>query len=372
MLELHIPDSEVQSGTVPVSWCVDKSTLKTLAEKDVAEPYLLLVISPQENYSKQREVRKLVPLRDLMTFVEFHAPGVNRIFGLIVWVHHDVGKKALRPLQECYLRRFYGRYDTDMLEEDGDEILEGRRTYDGMTEVNASLDVTMPRECFAKEPPEWEQRWVNMAWRSMPEDQCDYRRRRLWAYSGQVVIGAIVYAFRLAAALFLLLLFGLRKIDFGSLLHPLRCVTSDIWSDAFEEGDEACGTYFVPKWTKRRFRYLFLAFMPALVIPMFLILKYGVGFSASAASLWALAGIAAVIATLAAAVIGLIAFLERRADRKKARPAEDPWYAREEEMRYLVCGSNVPRGLKDLPKSRRTIRLRFLDFKARVCRPFAR
>ena len=57
---------------------------------------------------------------------------------------------------------------------------------------------------------------------------------------------------------------------------------------------------------------------------------------------------------------------------KKVEHMEELWYTRPEEQALLSCTNGPRRQVSDLPNSRRTIRLRMLNLKARVCRPFAR
>jgi hypothetical protein len=51
---------------------------------------------------------------------------------------------------------------------------------------------------------------------------------------------------------------------------------------------------------------------------------------------------------------------------------DELWYMDKEEMDTLVCDANKkPLNISDLPVKHRTIKLRFLDLKSRVCRPFS-
>ena len=74
MLELQITDNDVSTGSVQISWCVDAEVLKELADKKVKEPQLVIVVAPEgDNYDLRKEMRKVVPLKDLMTYMEFRA-----------------------------------------------------------------------------------------------------------------------------------------------------------------------------------------------------------------------------------------------------------------------------------------------------------
>ena len=41
-LELQITSTNVQTGSVPVSWCVDRQVFKDLTDRGVKEPRLLI------------------------------------------------------------------------------------------------------------------------------------------------------------------------------------------------------------------------------------------------------------------------------------------------------------------------------------------
>lgn len=415
LLELHIQDPNVQTGSVPISWCVDRQVFKDLADGRCRNPHLLIVIAPLESYHPSKEVRKVVPLKDLMTYVDFSRPGPNRVYGLVVGSHRD-----------HYLRRSRGRWDTDVLKRDGsgirndwtgepdpeeaDEaaILEKALTvgdedeFEGedadpeiaaasekdeaegpaaMTEdekraseekiarmvrhavgvyATASLDVTVPKECFAKEPPAWEQAFVNLWHATQPVDQCSYRRRRLFSYFVKSWLCALIYVCTYVPYTLFLLLIGARGLNFSPLRHPISQDIGDMW-------DKDDGTVFVPRW-ESSWRWAILPLMPLICIPVgvgiWLMLRYGM---AGAIMMWTGIVVGALLVILLC-VAGGFGYRDYRKERREKTPA---WYLSEEEQALLACAGGPRTSLKDLPASRRTIRLRFLDLKAKVCRPFA-
>jgi hypothetical protein len=52
--------------------------------------------------------------------------------------------------------------------------------------VQAFVDVDIPKECFAREPSDLEKRWVNWLYMSKTVDQCEFRKRRLFAYNNNI------------------------------------------------------------------------------------------------------------------------------------------------------------------------------------------
>jgi len=46
VIELYIENPKVQTGTVPLSWCVSRDTLEHLAKTEIKEPLVLIVVAP--------------------------------------------------------------------------------------------------------------------------------------------------------------------------------------------------------------------------------------------------------------------------------------------------------------------------------------
>src|SRR5271165_209369 len=84
MLEIKLADADVTGGSVPVGWCLNQEMLAKLAEKEVKDPQVVLVVRPEgEQHDNSREFRTVVPLRDLIGYVEFRVAGKNNIWGFI-------------------------------------------------------------------------------------------------------------------------------------------------------------------------------------------------------------------------------------------------------------------------------------------------
>src|SRR6185436_11589554 len=218
MIELFIADDNVTSGTIAISWCVSHETLDFLANEKVANPQLVICVSPEgEEYSPEKEYRKVVPLKDMMTYIEFHVPGKNKISAFLSHKNHKEAK-------DKYLSKNNGSYDSDILNSNGSDYSIWLRRYcvenESQYMLAAPIIVNVPLECFAPEPPKWEKLWVNYFFRDKPIDQCHYRKRRLFAY---LIQPFIFVAFSLIKLLPLLVatLVGSRNWSLKYLLHPL-------------------------------------------------------------------------------------------------------------------------------------------------------
>src|ERR1700722_16333758 len=104
MFELKIADVDASSGTVPVSWCADTETLKLLSDKDKREPQVVIIVAPDgPNYNISKEYRKVVPMQDLMTYVEFRSSGPSKIWGFITL-------RDKKDAKDRYLNRTTGAF----------------------------------------------------------------------------------------------------------------------------------------------------------------------------------------------------------------------------------------------------------------------
>lgn len=381
MFEIKVADGDVTSGSVPVSWCVDVETIKYLADNKIVDPQVVIVVAPDmENYSSRKEVRRVVPLQDLMAYVEFRVPGKNKIWAFL-------SKREGKEARERYLYKSGGDYGTDILKGDGSEwsyIFE----YDEKTGTHqpafaaTPLTVSVPKACFAREPSLWEKSWVNHFFKSKCEDQCDFRRRRMFAYLLQpfLMLGQIVLR-----ALFLLvaLLIGAKNMSASPLFHPMRMSFSDAFEvmtggsyfirnlpedDKTTPPDSARGivSYFVRK-------LCLLPFMPIVLIPIVtLLLVHKVQ----------LVGVIAIAIVFALIFLGLVLFVVGGGAKnlwkffckmwQGAPDEEELWYMDQEEIGLLTCNANTkPLSFKTLPARKQTLRLRFLNLKSKVCRPFS-
>ncbi len=243
MYELKV-DREIHGPSVLVRWCLDPETTSLLKDHAEAKPQILLVIAGPHN----SETRVLTPLENVMQYVEVRRPGPNTILSAIVWR----GPYSDHAPQSTYLRRVHGRYWTDLVargdvEQEDPQIrsfLSVSGEYGMYGIVGPTLQIDVPKEVFAKEPPKWEQKWVNWLFSHAPVDQCAYRRRRIFAYSLKPFLGlgylaflALYLFFCVGVATLVLLAAGFYQIRFREAVAEIRYGLSLIkpevlWQDA--------------------------------------------------------------------------------------------------------------------------------------------
>jgi hypothetical protein len=368
---------------MPVRWCVDRATLKGLEDKGIRFPYILLVV--RNSKTKWREERMLVPFEDFLKYVSFSRPGENLIHAFLI--HADEGfdrtrKQVARRLEYMFVARHAGSYMTTFFDSEG-------KPFDHPKDLNivalTSVSITVARELFAPEPPAWEKHWVNLWFgRTRPHNQCDYRHRRLVAYTIQppcmfawVILNYIVFGI---CALISVLL-GRFDLSWGKF-RP------DQIGDVGEGLDLEDASWFAKK---RLYLWPLTPIIP-LLATMLVVLIGKLPFRLDALLAYAVLMVAlAMVATLVCVAIVLaVAGTAKLADRvhtlfmnwernegatsknkqEVSPPRSLPLPAYVAKASALSCDQIGPSTMA-IPKEYQTIQLRFQAFKAKVCKPFA-
>ncbi|OGL91049.1 hypothetical protein A3H10_04640 [Candidatus Uhrbacteria bacterium RIFCSPLOWO2_12_FULL_46_10] len=239
MLRLVANTEEATSASIPMRWCIGRDTLALLQAKGALNPHLLLVVA-----NKHYEVaRRLVPIDQMMEYIDFQKPGKHKVLATIVW-NSQGNARVLK-------KRIFGGRAIDIngqmhhftkmsvLDDEGDlDILDDRR-YNPANEFaicaldeGAQIEVNVAEGFFAAPPSKVEQFWVNFWFERPPRDQCQFRRRRMLAYIVQPPV-VLLYMLaktmvRFVVALFLLL-YGKRGVNLRPLIHPWVLCNNDIW-----------------------------------------------------------------------------------------------------------------------------------------------
>lgn len=269
------------------------------------------------------------------------------------------------------------------------------------------LGVVVPEEMFAKSPPRWMQ-WLGnfYNWEKAAVDQCHLRKRALITLSTlpfvltakllfYVVVGGIMQLGNLIM-LSLAFLCTARDINYEPFRHPISCRPTDVWDgvknfywfdkkvvkqEILNEGKENERTVEVVEYEERS--PLFFVISPPVVallsvigVVLYLIFDAKLFIYAGVGAAFVI-GVLFLIGSLFSPLFSPIkSYFDNRADerRRKQREATEK---RAEMLRHdlelLACdGRTRDVSVSSLPKSRRTVGLRFQETKSKVCRPFAR
>jgi hypothetical protein len=374
MFQLQIADADVTNGTIAVSWCLDQEILKELADKQITDPHVVICVAPTDKYHLNKEYRKVVPLKDLMTYIEFRTPGKNKIWGFI---SYQKGRSARKK----YLEKQDGEFHTNILGYDGDEyadwLTDSEEMVDGTyRSLSQPITVAVPKAVFAKEPRQWEKTWVNHLFRDKVIDQCEFRRRRLFAYSVQplVVLGNML----LRAVIILFAVLTLCKnVSLKYLVHPLMYSLKDTF-EIFERGSVAVNHLPEDDETVDKFpppAYFVKSFWKTPIMPLFWLPVLWLLWRHKYTAL----GIAGGAVVLVFVLLMFIGFLTNHFKVVKNFFAkigswfesDKLWYMDQGEVDIITCNEKGPLTYNSLPGHRKTIRLRFQNLKSKVCKPFS-
>ena len=343
LFELRLTETKVTGGSIPVTWCIDRDWL---LKHNNSEHYVLLCSAPPNKSGEIAEWRGYAKLSDLMAYVTFYRPGENRILACVVddkdyvqrWMERDRGRTGW--MTEAMN---FGYWDSST-----QFLLDDR-----WTTINNHIDLELPKECFAKEPSVLEKKWVNFFFRNKAVDQCEFRRRRILAYTVQPIaffIWSVLYA------LFILI---------GQLAYFL----CGIWITFDQLG--TTDVYIAKKTDFLKIKSWGIFDWILIPIPSLLIVSLILSHINLLFLLLPIGGLIGIVCSFL-----LFLYLERLdsnfvGGKQVKRKLPKPYY--QEDLDILQCASNKKiTSIKDLPKGKRTIKLRFQDLKSRVCKPFAR
>lgn len=389
MFQLQIADLDATSGSIPVSWCLDEETINMMAKEKVANPQVVICVAPSNTedkhsrYHSSKEYRKVVPLKDLMTFIEFRSAGPCKIWGFISF------KKKKGEAQSTYLAKRDGDFASNILNYDGDEYAhwlletETREAQESKKYASLSepLTVEVPSGVFAAEPKDWEKAWVNHLFKDKVIDQCEFRRRRMFAYGMQpfIMLGNLFVRFLMLLLGCLLLL---KNVSLKYLLHPLTYTLGEGW-EMFEKGslvvfhqpeDEESSLKF-PKPSYFIRSCWLMPLMPLFWLPVALLLFKG----------WMTAAMIVALSFIGLAFCVMLVAVLTNYFKHAGKPfvwayefltREDPnqklWYMDQNEIGFITCAKDKKAlTFKDLPAHHKTFRLRFQNLKSQVCKPFS-
>lgn len=420
-------------------WCLSKEALEQLSEKPILKAFMFLSVTHQG-----REVdRRLFPLKQGFGSLVFHRDGEHVINPLIVYMLEGYGTDTQEfedELKNSLLstrRRHPVIYNENVYDYSGKflpEIISRMhhgnwkairpKGQDGESyvfeEFSDGISVDVPKEFFAKEAPKWLSSWVNFSFKHPPVDQCDFRRRALFAFSIQpllvvvffVVVGTISFLCRLIYTLTAILVgrryWGLRRlflplserfegndhVDFDlSILEDWNSREEFLyWSkvnDFYRTNKKGEDRWRLWRW----FRPITLLSLAAVTSGVYM--AYWFFGEGALRFLWfILEGMMGHGVLLASVVILLVVWViwrkmsykhQRNSKTKKSRRGymeriaevikeEEKKIAEEErkEIQSLFCdGGGVVMSYEQLPPKKRTVKLYFAHFKGKVCRPFS-
>ncbi|MBI4281035.1 hypothetical protein HY628_02460 [Candidatus Uhrbacteria bacterium] len=399
-------EGEVEAA-MRLAWCLESDGLALLREKGIRFPHLFVVSYRQDGEGDGArlvdEQRWLLPLEDGFTVLYFQSHGQHLICATIVWAANQSSQRqSWAELHRSFLRKadngkwyipFSNGREFDLVYLPSFHL----PTYE-------SAEVTVAKEFFAPEPPAWQRWWVNLFFETKPRDECEFRKRQwFWAYPFQwlpVFFWVTTNIFVRAVCCGVMFLFGYRYVNWKCLLHPFSMDFGDLdatesllkappYTSHYFHTSRADGTRR-PRWQWPLRLPLVWANLAGIAALAFFYPKEMMRVALLTGNVTLRLVIILVICVTAVTAKRLVwrrltrneevgtKRSERTArlfkERKKFEQRKmEVFFTRS--LEPLTCANGGPRtaALAALPPShRKRIKLRFLDLKARLCRPFAR
>ncbi len=421
-------DAAGQTGSmIRVRWCLTPETVQELVDQEALNPVMLIVVTDD---SSQRELaRHVFPLIQELAFISLNHAGVSTLHATIVWpkssgdsvervlkADNDVGGYRV-GLMEFYCpgrMELIGRRRSLYDELCGDEYRSGDRRstqeieadiykidamISGAAHVYAiredfgflrrldyevSINIDVPPAMFAPEPPKIT-KWLSelYQWKRPPRDQCE-RRKRAYVITLPTLPLAAVMAVTVAVAVAIwwvicklsmlavvavLNIWGSRGIDYYPLWDIKSFSVKDIWFD------------LKPSiwWTRKEQVSQYSTIYPERHL-VFKLVNPPAILGLSLLSLLATRGEGS-LPWWAALAMFLVAWLalafvvqSRRSPKAVESQMKTELSVLAQKLDGLTCTLDAKKEatLAALPKERRTVYLRFLDVKSKVCRPYAK
>ncbi len=403
-MRLILPENLTCSDPViPVQWCLNRHETERLKEVRAQNIQILLVIAYE---GTDLEDRYLVPIDQGLAYIQFRRPGKHTLFAKVVyeefWNRGSTQKLLRKHNQRAYDAKVLNEGRNDLLEHD---YLEYHLSI-GVLPETSEEEISVPKEYFPAEPPEWLKRIINYGFEYPPVDECSFRRRKLLCLikvPALALWAVVTTVLRLIIASYLVLA-GWRGVDFAPVFHPWRCDISDVYVNLSQRS----WFEFDGRRNRRRSDLIYLLH-PNLYLILFatvtvtkILLKKS--YAELFRMIWLLIAnfvlvvwtwivqyfsqwwLHSVLIVLGAGIAAY--FLARTVDSLLRRGLEDKNYKLSEEYqaelersrnrqydelyKQLACvkAPKTP-SLANLPKEKQTLHLKYLGLKAKVCRPFA-
>ncbi len=398
--------------TIPVSWCLTEAGKYRLLHRKTNPDETFVLVSVHHPTAGETD-RYLFPINSGMGYVQFRGTGKNTLHASILWSDDFSFVNTAEKLENEVLNKSTAQ--------DFNLNLYNHNTSDFNLELafirrfnclgHSEVAVTVEKEFFAKEPPEWLDHWVNAMFNRSAADQCQFRRRAIFAFTLQPIIYALFFClamFIIPGSWIIFLACGIR----GIIFNPKRLVHEAPW-------DDLNGSIFFSRHGRYKNlepRPLFLRpLTPIFSLGLWLILEIirlarkepmndwqvyvvsifrhwpwykllGLSVSTMLGLSFVLLIIHLIGRLLRVGLDWLVSEPKQAAEKLEVDPEELARQqlareqalaraleeAREAALDQIVCNGPQPLAYRELPKPKRTFALLFKETKAKVCRPYAR
>lgn len=361
-LQLFCDNREIDNPSLPIRWCLEKDSLLELSPN-----YCNLVVILVRDLDNNELSRHIFSFKQGMAFIPLRRPG-NTVITAFLLSH--ISKKRLfseaRNMESGQLK--------------------------GSSKCYNEITIYVPGEIFAPEPPRWLKWWVELWHRHRSVDQCQFRKRVIWAFTGKPIFSIIWMLFACSLRFIVataLLLIGRLRVSFRPAIHPFAMDMESVSKPAWYEPKHTWiwtktlwGTKNIgdgcPLWVLAPTYFIFLLWTVAKIIGWIFVPENTVTYHLihNRALIWSLVSLG-IIYLGGGSIVGIGYFFG----------ASDTWNSwsksrqakRDAKRKYQLLTSpvscsfgNLSPTLSSIPLKDRTIRLIFSGIKRHVCRPFRR
>lgn len=213
---------EANNAFLELTWCIEAPLQQWIIDNKIPNPHIILTCVNGHRVMNQ----KVVPLTQGSTFFEFVKGGTNRIHACLCFGYNN-SRQIVKKFTKVDLWDSGTEYDSGHFNGYYSD------TRGQLLPLNASIEVEVSREMFAKEPNPTLKYFANLFFETDIRDECHYRQRlillftlKIWVILGWTVLYA---AFSTVVAIFLSSFGFYKDINFKAILHPwsqgLECLT---------------------------------------------------------------------------------------------------------------------------------------------------
>lgn len=190
-----ICDTHTNSPNLPTRWCLSKTDWEHLKEASAKRVYIGFLILEQDVIHKHYFNYNFIvlPIENNMTFLTFNRPGKYLITTIIMYCTNPASISPYYLESVLSVWNFLPRdipnsniLDTNYINGKlhhnvGDDF---HVLSNDKEPIYSQFEVEIDNNFFAQKP--FDAPWVDLLYEQSSKNQCQLRRRRLWAYTGQL------------------------------------------------------------------------------------------------------------------------------------------------------------------------------------------
>ncbi len=375
-MRLIVDHTDSAEPVIPVRWCLDPKDvpqINSVQKGGDQEIAILIVIL----YEKGGEKRIVTKVDEMMVHLSFDRPGNHTVVACLVSSYDLVTFKKRIQMKDDEESSGYRHVAYDQILGEFSKYIPNGFLISG---TKCEIEVAVPKEHFPKKPNKILWTIANYPFAEPARDQCSYRRRLMLGWSLSIIlilISILTVLVRLAVATFLTLL-GQRNVNWKAVFHP-----RDFDTEQVSYGVRSGNNWFLcdDLGNKRPWQVRMLNPLLWIVLLVFSLIVHLDGgpsffriFAVSAVLIMMFTVSMSILGFLVSKVANLISEAKYVSAKAKESSVQMMPPVGESLYEFLGChaGKKIEAKVSALPAAKQTVRLRYHELKAQVCRPYAK